>query len=99
MPDTPDGPVSNDGVITIPIEGHEEMATPIELGSTISELLLSESAANFQQSNRNTRGGFDAVMVALAASVGQNFNELGTLEGRSNSGVLATPIASPTTQG
>ena len=35
-------------------------------------------------------------MVALTASVGQNFNELGTLEGRANSGVIATPIASPT---
>ena len=26
------------------------------------------------------------------------FNELGTLESRANSGVMATPIASPTTQ-
>lgn len=95
MPD----PTPGDGVVTIPIEESEEMATPIELGSTISELLLSESAANFQASNRNTRGGFDAVMVALAASVGQNFNELGTLEARANSGVNATPIAPPATQG
>lgn len=91
-------PTPGDGVVTIPIESDEEMATPIELGSTISELLLSESAANFQASNRNTRGGFDAVMVALAASVGQNFNELGTLEARANSGVNATPLASPVTQ-
>lgn len=95
MPD----PTPGDGVVTIPIDESEVMATPIELGSTISELLLSESAANFQASNRNTRGGFDAVMVALAASVGQNFNELGTLEARANSGVNATPIAPPATQG
>ena len=92
----PTPPTPGDGVVTIPIEESEEMA--IALGDTISELLLTESAANVQASNRNTRGGFDAVMVALAASVGQNFNELGTLEGRANSGVLATPIASPTTQ-
>lgn len=92
----PTPPIPGDGVVTIPIEESEEMA--IALGDTISELLLTESAANVQASNRNTRGGFDAVMVALAASVGQNFNELGTLEGRANSGVLATPIASPTTQ-
>jgi len=92
-------PTPGDGVVTIPIESDETMpTTPIELGSTISELLLSESAANFQASNRNTRGGFDAVMVALAASVGQNFNELGTLEARANSGVNATPLASPVTQ-
>lgn len=96
----PDPPVPGDGIVTIPIDEESEvMATPIELGSTISELLLSESAANFQASNRNTRGGFDAVMVALAASVGQNFNELGTLEARANSGVNATPLAPPTTQG
>jgi hypothetical protein len=97
MPDdSPDGPVFGDEVITIPIEEIKEM--PIVLGETISELLLTETAANVQASNRNTRGGFDAGMVALAASIGQNFNELGTLEGRANAGVLATPIASPTTQ-
>jgi len=71
---------------------------PIVLGDTISELLLSESAANFQASNRNTRGGFDTVAVALAAAVGNNYSEIGTLESRANSGLIATPIASPTTQ-
>jgi hypothetical protein len=72
---------------------------PIVLGDTISELLLTETAANLQASNRNSRGGYDAVMVALAASIGTNFQELGTLESRANSGAMATPIASPTTQG
>ena len=69
---------------------------PIELGSTVSELLLTESAGNLQASNRNTRGGFDAVMVALAATVQRNFSETDLIEGRTASGILATPIASPT---
>jgi len=89
-------PEPSDGVVTIPVPIDEEDNMAIVLGDTISELLLTETAANLQQSNRNVRGGLDTVMVALTASVGQNFNELGTLEGRANSGVIATPIASPT---
>ena len=68
---------------------------PVELGNTISELLLTETAGNIQASNRNSRNTGDVVMGALQGTVVQNFKDVGVVEGRSVSGILATPIAGP----
>lgn len=91
-----DTPVIGDGVITIVIpeeQGNGKM--PMDLPDGVGQLMMTESAGNIQASNRNTRGVFDAVMGALAGNVGQNFKDIGVLEGRSASGVFATPIAGP----
>lgn len=93
-PDT--GPVIGDGVITIPIE---ELAMPVQLGDTISELLLTESAGNIQANNRDGRNVGAMAMGTLQGGMAKTFNELGPVESRSVSGVLGTPIAGPTTQG
>ena len=89
-----DTPTIGDGVVTIPIEqGTGKMA--MDLPDGVGQLMMTESAGNIQASNRNTRGVFDAVMGALAGTVQSNFKDIGTLESRAASGVLATPIAGP----
>jgi len=94
MPET-DTPTIGDGVVTIviPDEGQKKMA--MDLPDGVGQLMMTESAGNIQASNRNTRGVFDAVMGALAGTVQSNFKDIGVLEGRSASGVFATPIAGP----
>jgi len=91
-------PVVGDGVLTIPAEEIEGkcMADQIDLSPTVANMLLTDTVGNIQASNRNARGVFDTVMGALAGTVQSNFAEVGVLEGRSVSGVLATPIAGPT---
>ena len=84
---------------TVVIDIQRVKNMPVELGNTISELLLTETAGNIQASNRNSRNTGDVVMGALQGTVVQNFKDVGVVEGRSVSGILATPIASPATQG
>ncbi len=88
-------PIIGDGVVTIPIEVIEEKKMAMDLPDGVGQLMMTESAGNIQASNRNTRGVFDAVMGALAGTVQSNFKDIGVLEGRSASGVFATPIAGP----
>lgn len=93
--------VIGDGAITLPgpgsdpdqENGDDEMS--VDLPPNIASGFLMESATNMQASNRNSRGVFDAAMGALAGTVQTNFAEVGVLEGRAVSGVMATPIASP----
>ena len=93
------GAVIGDGVITIPVQEDEQtMAEPIDLPSNVASAMMTETAGNIQASNRNSRFANDAVMAAISGTVQTNFAEVGVLESRAASGVIATPIASPTTQ-
>ena len=89
--------VVGDGVLTVDLANKEKKghAMPMDLPDGVGTLMMTESAGNVQASNRNSRGVFDAVMGALAGTVQTNFAEVGVVEGRSVSGVLATPIAGP----
>jgi len=91
-------PTEGDGVISLsPMESPmSDSANSADISPNVANLMITESAANLQASNRNSRGVFDAVMGALAGTVQTNFAEVGVLEGRSVSGVLGTPLASPT---
>lgn len=93
-----DTPVIGDGVLTIPPDDEGRKTMPMDLPEGVGQLMMTESAGNIQASNRNTRGVFDAVMGALAGTVQSNFKDIGVLEGRSASGVLATPVAGPATK-
>jgi hypothetical protein len=95
MADETDTPVVGDGVITFPELPTEKAKMAMDLPDGVGQLMMTESAGNIQASNRNTRGVFDAVMGALAGTVQSNFKDIGVLEGRSASGVFATPIAGP----
>jgi len=93
--------VIGDGVITIPVPVDEEKLTmpePIDLPSNVASAMMAETAGNIQASNRNSRFANDAVMSAISGTVQTNFAEIGVMESRAASGVIATPIASPTTQ-
>ena len=91
-------PVPGDGVVTIGLPDTEGKKMALDLPEGVGQVMMTESASNMQASNRNTRGVFDAVMGALAGTVQTNFKDIGVLEGRSASGVLATPIAGPTSK-
>jgi hypothetical protein len=92
-----DCPIDGDGVITIPLEKEIKMAEAIDLPPNVASGMMAETAGNIQASNRNTRGVFDACMGAIAGTIQQQFSEVGVIEGRSVSGILATPLSSPTT--
>lgn len=95
LPETNTTPVSGDGVVTIvlPEEG-KKMA--LDLPEGVGQLMMTESAAGIQSSNQGLRGVMNTVAGALAGTIQTNFKDIGVLEGRTASGVLATPIASPT---
>ena len=93
--------IIGDGAITLPGPGsnpdhdQENETMAVDLPENVASNVLLESTTNMQASNRNSRGVFDAAMGALAGTVQTNFAEVGVLEGRAVSGVMATPIASP----
>jgi len=93
-----DDAIIGDGVITISLKEDEPMAEQIDLSPNVANAMLTESSTNMQASNRNSRGVFDAVMGAIAGTVQTNFAEIGAIESRAVSGVMGTPVASPTTQ-
>ena len=83
-----------DGVVTIPIPDQErEMA---DLPESVSVQLMTETVGNIQANNRDGRNLATTAMGVLQGAMARNFDELGVTEGRSVSGVLGTPIASPT---
>lgn len=90
-------PISGDGVITIVIP-EEERKMPMDLPEAVGQLMMTETAGNIQGSNRNGRAIADIAMGALQATIVSNHAEIGVLEGRTASGIYATPIASPTNQ-
>lgn len=88
-------PVIGDGVVTFP--GKKEVSS-MDLPEGVGQLMMTETAGNIQASNRNSRNASDVVMGALQGTVVQNFKDVGVVEGRSVSGILATPIAGPATK-
>ena len=88
-------PIIGDGVVTIPVEVIEEKKMPMDLPDAVGQLMMTETAGNIQGSNRNGRAVADIAMGALQATIVSNFSEVGLLEGRTASGIYATPIAGP----
>lgn len=93
-------PIIGDGVVTIPAEPIEEkkMADPIDLPSNVGAQLQLESIGNIQMTNANGRAVANMAIGVLQAAMARNFDELGAEEGKSVSGLMATPIASPAIQ-
>jgi len=91
-------PTPDDGVITVELpEGDNLMAEPIDLPSNVAAQLQLESVGNIQANNRDGRNVATASMGVLQAAAARNFDELGAVESRATSGIVATPIAGPTT--
>lgn len=90
-------PVIGDGVVTFPPSKDKKM--PMDLPEATGQLLLTESVGNIQNTNLSGRNIANIAMGALQAGVARVHNELSTEESRAISGVMATPIAPPTTGG
>jgi hypothetical protein len=69
-----------------------------DLPCNIATLIMTESAGNIQANNREGRNIGTTAMGVLQGAMARNFDELGVTESRAVSGVIATPVASPTTQ-
>ena len=92
-------PVIGDGVVTLPSNEEEsKMAEQIDLPPSVASQVLAETVGNIQANNRDGRNIGSLAAGVLQAAMARNFDELGTIESRANSGVIATPIAGPTTQ-
>lgn len=86
-----------DGVVTIPCETEcKKMA--FDLPDGYASLLASEIANNAVSTNNNSREVFRQAAGVLSAVITRIPSEPSVLGSRAVSGVLATPIASPTIQ-
>lgn len=97
MPELPINPVIGDGVVTIPSEVRKMPA--VDLPESVASQLLTETVGNIQNTNLSGRNIANIAMGSLQAGVAKTHNEMGTEESRAISGVMATPIAAPTTGG
>ena len=89
-------PVIGDGVVTLP--SFEEKKMPaVDLPESVASQLLTESVGNIQANNRDGRNAGTVATNVLTGAMARNFDELGTVESRANSGIIATPVAGPTT--
>jgi hypothetical protein len=90
-------PVVGDGVVTIPGESKPQGTTKmaLDLPEGVGQVMMTETAGNIQASNRNSRNVGDIAMGALQGTMVANFKDTGLVEGRTASGILATPIAGP----
>ena len=70
----------------------------VDFPDNVAVNFLVDTQANIQANNRDGRNVATAAINALTAGIAKTHNELDTVESRANSGVMATPIASPTTQ-
>ena len=77
---------------------NDEKEIVMDLPVNIGTLIISETGGNIQANNRDGRNLGTVALGVLQLAAARNFDELGTVEGRANSGVNATPIASPATQ-
>jgi hypothetical protein len=92
----PRDPVIGDGVITLPSDQEKKMAA-VDLPESVASQLLTESIGSIQNNNRQGRDTFTLASGALQAGIAKTLNELGPVESRAVSGVMATPVAGPTT--
>jgi hypothetical protein len=99
-PDLPEhfasDPVIGDGVVTLPPIKETTMAA-VDLPESVASQLLTESVGNIQANNRDGRNAGTVATNVLSGAMARNFDELGTVESRANSGIIATPVAGPTT--
>ena len=88
--------VPGDGVLTFP--GPSCGVCTMDISPNFGALLMNESASGIQLSNNLARQQSQLANAALQAQVVEDAREVGLLEGRTASGVLATPLASPVTK-
>jgi len=71
------------------------MATDIP--DNLAQATMAIIQSNLVSNNRDGQAISTAALGVLQVAAARNFDELGSVEGRANSGVNATPLAGPTT--
>jgi hypothetical protein len=90
---------AGDGLVSIPQDKEaKKMTDPIDLPSNVAAQFQLESVGNVQATNAQARNIATMATGVLQAAMARNFDQMDTIESRANSGVMATPIAGPTTQ-
>ena len=69
-----------------------------DIPESAGQLLMTETIGNIQATNTQNRNIGSMAAGVLQGAMARNFDELGSVESRATSGVLGTPLASPTTQ-
>ena len=69
----------------------------VDLPENVAVQLMAESATNTQHNNNNQRNVSTVANNVIQVASARNFDKLGAVESRAVSGVLATPVAPPTT--
>lgn len=91
-------PVVGDGVITFPYPDEDNTVMSFDLPAGMASLLASETGANIQSTNHMGRTLQQQLGSAMGAVVTRIPTEPSVIGGRAVSGIMATPIASPTAQ-
>lgn len=86
-----------DVVIDFPADGVgvRRRKMGVDLPDSVAQMMMTESAGNIQQGNALARQVNQLANGALQAQIVEDAREVGLLEGRTASGVLATPLAAP----
>jgi hypothetical protein len=92
-------PIAGDGVITIPgaVTGVTKMAG-FDIPDGLGQMLMGQLGGDLSASARRFNTAADAVMASISAVVGENLKNEDATSSRAVSGILGTPIASPTTK-
>ena len=81
--------------VTVVVKGNK---MPIDLPDNVAGALLKEGSESHQALLLDIRHNGANVHNLVRTSAFRKFDEIGSMESRANSGVMATPIAGPTTQ-
>ena len=90
--------MSEELTTTLTFDDGEEPMSAIDIPANVASQILTESVGNIQANNRDGRNIATTAMGVLQSAAARNFDELGAVESRATSGVIATPVAGPTTQ-
>jgi hypothetical protein len=93
----------NDGVVELPLDVCEipingEVEMPVDLPENVAASLMKEGSEGHQALMADIRHNGANVHSLVRHAAFKHYNEIDSVESRANSGVLATPIAGPTTQ-
>ena len=92
-------PTENDGVIEIPILNEvNEMSAPVDMPTNVAAQVLAHSMNGVQFALEEGRNSAVSANALLRYSAARRFDETGIGESRAESGLIATPVASPATQ-
>jgi hypothetical protein len=86
----------SDQEIVVHSDRETESNEMVDLAANVAQHMLTNAMHRHERQMEETLGNINHVNNLARLAGFEKFNELGTIESRSNSGVMATPIASPT---